>query len=215
MEIELKYKIADISDADRIWNDPELLSVCGLQSRETLQIEAVYFDTSDHALEKNKMAFRLRKEGDRYTASIKGNGVSCDGLHQRTEYNAGIAEDVYYLKKPHPDIFKGAQIWKDLSDIVSGKELTPVLTMRFIRKKMILCEGECVCELAIDTGEISAGRRSENICELEIELIQGTAELMKKLGRRLCGKYGIFPEDRSKYERGLALLQEVPVSSQK
>lgn len=47
-----------------------------------------------------------------------------------------------------------------------------------------------------------------NSRELEVELYSGDEEDMKALGALIADKYGLISEDKSKYKRGLELLQQ-------
>lgn len=204
MEIELKYKINDPSDIDRIWNDEELLKICDLNSREALEMHAVYFDTEDHILESNRIILRLRQEGNRYLATVKGGGSIENGLHRRMEYNVDLTRSMYE-KGPDPTVFKDTEIGKDLVEMVRSKVMKPQMAMHFTRKKMMVKEDHFICEAAIDLGEIVCCGRKEAICELELELLEGDLSELNKIGGYLSKKYGLTPENTSKYARGLKL----------
>ena len=50
MEIELKYGIASNDIANRIWKDPYLKEIEEPDTRETLSMKGVYFDTEEHEI---------------------------------------------------------------------------------------------------------------------------------------------------------------------
>ena len=48
----------------------------------------------------------------------------------------------------------------------------------------------------------------EPISEVEIELFSGESEELECLGRKLCGKYHLEKESRSKYSRGIRIIKD-------
>jgi len=207
MEIEMKYGIADKERAEEIWEDPQLLAIGDLDSRETVLMKAVYFDTEDHVLSENDMAFRVRMEGSRIVASLKWNGSVVDGYHTREELNVPVTEESYLIDPP-TDLFKESEQGKALLELVGDKRLVNMMENRFLRRKMRADSGSAICEIAIDTGEIVTDGGSMPICELEIELYSGEPEEIKEIGASLAEKYGLVPENRSKYARGLSLARK-------
>ena len=60
-------------------------------------------------------------------------------------------------------------------------------------------------ELAMDKGVISTEDKNETIYEVEIELIEGTAQALLAFGAELSRQFPLLPEGKSKYYRGLVL----------
>jgi inorganic triphosphatase YgiF len=83
MEIELKYAIENSEIAAKIWEDEDLKKIEEPDTRETLFMDAIYFDTKEMDLSHNDMAYRVRREGDRLVASLKWGGGSEGALHKR------------------------------------------------------------------------------------------------------------------------------------
>lgn len=206
MEIEMKYGIGSKEQAEEIWEDHQLLGIGELDSRETVLMKAVYFDTEDRVLSENDMAFRVRMEGNRIVASLKWSGCAVDGYHTREEINVPVTDETYFISPP-TDLFKESEQGKELIRLVGDKRLHNLMENRFLRRKMRVDSGNAICEVAIDTGEIITDGGSMPICELEIELYSGEPEEIKQMGANLLEKYGLTPENRSKYARGLKLVQ--------
>jgi inorganic triphosphatase YgiF len=207
MEIEMKYGIGDKEIAKSIWEDEYLTSIEEKDSREKVYMKASYFDTDDYILSKNDIAFRVRMEGARIVASLKWNGASEEGLHTREEINVPVNDEACFIA-PDPEIFKESDIGRDMIELVAGKPLHSLLETRFLRSKMRVDTGKTICEVAIDEGEIVTDFGSLPICELEIELFTGDQEDVLGIGRTLAEKYGLTAENRSKYARGLKLLED-------
>lgn len=208
MEIEMKYGIGDKEIAKSIWEDEYLLSIEEKDSREKVYMKAAYFDTDDYILSKNDIAFRVRMEGSRIVASLKWKGASVDGLHTREEINVPVSDEACCLIMPDPEIFKESDIGRDLINLIEGKPLHSLLETGFLRSRMRIDTGKSICEVAIDEGEIVTDFGSLPICELEIELFSGDKEDVLRIGQILAEKYHLTPEDRSKYARGLKLLED-------
>jgi inorganic triphosphatase YgiF len=109
---------------------------------------------------------------------------------------------------PDPEIFKESDIGRDMIALVAGKSLHSLLETRFLRSRMRLDTGKTICEVALDEGEIVTDFGNLPICEMEIELFSGSKDDVRKIGETLAEKYGLTAENRSKYARGLKLLED-------
>ena len=207
MEIEMKYGIGDKEIAKSIWEDEYLLSIEEKDSREKVYMKAAYFDTDDYNLSKNDIAFRVRMEGSRIVASLKWNGESVDGLHTREEINVPVNDETCFIM-PNPEIFIESDIGRDMIEMIQGKPLHSLLETKFLRSRVRIDTGKSICEVAIDEGEIITDFGNLPICELEIELFSGDQEDVLRIGKYLAEKYQLTAEDRSKYARGLKLLED-------
>ena len=204
MEIELKYSIPDKSVAECIWQDPDLLEIEEADSREKLTLKAAYFDTEDGVLSSNDIAFRVRMEGTRLVASLKWNGSADGALHTREEINVPIDGEAC-LMMPDPAIFKESEIGRQLIGLIDGRQLSSVIEVGFLRRRVRVDTGVSIIEVSIDTGEIVADSGSSPLCELELELFSGQKDDLISLGEKLEKRYSLIPENQSKYARGLLL----------
>lgn len=201
MEIELKYAIDSKEVAAKIWQDEDLKKIEEAGTRETVIMNAVYFDTEDLDLSKNDMAYRVRKEGDRLVASLKWGGGSKGALHKREEINIPVMDT-----NPNPMIFEASDIGDDLLSILGGKELHSVLEMHIERKRFRIDTESTILEISIDNGEIITDNGTVPVCEVEIELFSGSEDVMMKIGQTLAEKYELVSEKKSKFYRGLMML---------
>lgn len=214
MEIEMKYGIKDKELAETIWEDADLVKIREEDSVEKVYMKATYFDTEDHILSKNDIAFRVRMEGKRIIASLKWNGECEEGLHTREEINVPVNDEACFID-PKPEIFKESEPGRKMMELIEGKKLTSLLETSFLRSRFRIDSGKSISEVAIDVGEIITNFGNLPICELEIELFSGDQEDMKKIGQKLEEKYNLTYENRSKYARGLELLKEHKKSGHK
>ena len=197
MEIELKYSIEDDSIIRSIMEDRILTSIEKKNSRETLAMHAVYFDTEEADLRKNHIAFRIRLEGSRYIATLKRRSSAEAGLHKREEINAPVTDDDF-VDNPTLSIFSGDELIDDIPAEITDKKLIPVMEMNDYKGSLM--------EVSIDQGDIITANGSCPICEMEIELYSGNEEDLVKLGKQIQKSYNLKEENISKYARGLALL---------
>ena len=201
MEIELKYAIESGAIADKIWEDEDLKKIEEAGTRETVSMNAIYFDTVDMDLSKNDMAYRVRREDDKLVATLKWGGGSEGALHQREEVNVPVLDT-----KPNPVVFEACDIGDDLLSIIAGNELRPVLEMSVERRRFRVDTENTILEISVDQGSIITDNGNEPICEVEVELFSGSEEVMMKIGQQIAEKYGLVSEKRSKFYRGLLLL---------
>ncbi|MGI6727651.1 MAG: CYTH domain-containing protein [Anaerovoracaceae bacterium] len=207
MEIEMKYGIKDKSCAEEIWEDEYLNEIGDVDSRETILMKAAYFDTEDHILSKNDIAFRVRMEGNRVVASLKWNGASRDGLHVREEINVPVDDPACFIQ-PSPDIFQESETGKAMLELIGDRNLNSLLEIHFLRRKIRVDTGNSILEVAIDTGDIITDFGKLPICELEIELFSGEQEDVISIGKVLSEKYDLQILNESKYARGLELIKK-------
>jgi len=200
METELKLRILNPGMADKIISD-EILRNLFLDQPVEREFETRHYDTSQGTLMNAGLAFRVRREGENFTACVKGKGFSLGGLHSRLEYSVPV-------KGFNPDIsvFAETPIFNVLQQAVGEEKLTNLFSIRFKRISAFLNVRGTIIELALDKGEIVAGNKREEICELELELKSGSAGEIFKLGAALAEKYPLMMETRSKFKRGLDLL---------
>lgn len=202
MEIELKYAIDSPLVAHTIWEDEELKKLEEPDSRETVFMKATYYDTKELDLSHNDMAYRVRSEGDKLIASLKWGGRTEGALHTREEINIPVNS-----REPNPVTFEESEIGKNLIQALGRKTLHSIMQVNVQRRRFRIDTQKCLLEISVDEGELLTEKGSSPICEVEIELFSGDAEDMMRIGKRLEEKYGVRSEKRSKYYRGLMLLQ--------
>ncbi len=203
MEIELKYNIPDKETAQRIWEDRLFSDMEEPETREELNIDARYFDTESFDLVRNEVAYRVRREGERLVASLKWKGHSEDGLHVREEVNVPVEDDT-----PDLEVFRQSSIGSEVYKFAEGKELKCILQTSCNRRRFRIDTGEGLFEISIDNGELITDYGIQTINEAEIELFSGETEELVRIGKLFQEEYGLTEENRSKYSRGLRMIEE-------
>ena len=204
MEVELKYTIPDEKTAEWLWSAEELGAMAEEGSWSVDRFRGLYYDTEDHMLTKNDIAFRIRSEGDRTVATLKWHGSAEGALHKREELNITVEGDV--PGKADPAIFSESKMGRKVIGLTKGSELIPLIEVDVLRKRVRVDTDKSLLEISIDLGKIHTKNGDLDISELEIELFQGDEQDLIGLGGRLAEKYGLSVEQKSKFARGLEKL---------
>src|SRR5690606_32890773 len=162
-----------------------------------------YYDTPERDLAQAKVALRLRRDGEQFIQTLKSRGQSVAGLSERNEWD-------WYLDKAKLDTRKLTDdCWPAPLAGLDKKTLKPIFKTDFVREKAEIAWGrgkaKVVIEAALDLGEVVAGKQSEEICELELELRQGDPQALLELAVELAADLALMPCDISKAERGYRL----------
>ena len=206
MEIEMKLAIPDSETADRIAESSFLRAYEKEACREAVRMDAVYYDTEDGVLAQNHVTFRVRQEGSCTVSTVKWGGQVEEGLFSHQECNVPAAPEDGKLV-PRPELFRETDAGPVLERVLAGKPLCSQLGMHFLRRRTQVVYRGSELEVSVDTGEIVAGGKTEPICEVEVELFAGPEDRVREFAQQLADEYRLVPENRSKYARGLALME--------
>ncbi len=184
-EIELKF-LCEPHDLDKI------LAASPPGADETRELVSVYFDTTAGDLRAKGVSLRVRHSGERRLQTVKrGAGLS------REEHEAEIVGD-------RPDPLVGPL--KKLLSSRGVRALKPVFEVRVKRRQRLFHHGAATVELALDEGDVRAGRRSSPISEVELELKSGDPAALYAAARDLAGAAPLYLSFDSKATQGEALL---------
>lgn len=176
MEIELKFALPA--------PEPRLLEkqlastqVIGLRKPKREQLHNTYYDTPEHALQQACVALRVRQCGDanspRWVQTLKMGGTTDSALSRRGEWEAALPE-----KR-----LDGAMLvntpWTALDpDASLFRALRPVFTTTFERLTWVVKRAGTSVEVALDRGSVLMDGRTCALCELEIELLSGSTDVL-------------------------------------
>jgi len=174
---------------------------CAQPARRTLS--NIYYDTPARDLRRNRVALRIRRDGDRFIQTLKSAGNGQAGLSVRNEWEWERPEpslDPALLREHLP------QALRDDSLLAS---LQPAFETDFERRLWWLGgedeDGDWQVEVALDRGEIRAGERSMPLCELELELKAGRSDRLFHLALEIARQLPVQVRDASKAQRGYEL----------
>ncbi len=200
METEFKYSLEDTSIFDSIVETAGANKM-GLEAVEVIDMHAAYFDTEDFDFRKRGIAYRIRQEDDRCTATIKWDVNVSEGLHRREEFNL-VVNDERFALDPNIDIFVSSDAYDVLLEAAGDKPLKPTISMDYQRRQFKVDTGRSISCISLDEGVIHhIDGHIIPISELEIEWYYGAEEDFMDLAYRIQSKYGLKTEDRSKLQR--------------
>lgn len=158
-----------------------------------------YFDTPNGELQDAGIALRLRHDGKSYCQTLKTRGHSQGGLSSRGEWE-------WEVPGPALDI-DGLAALPALADIPGQQlsQLAPTFTTDFQRDVWLLEDAQATIEVALDLGDVRAGKDRVAIRELELELKAGAPDALLQLAESLAEQVTMRPSDTSKAARGNAL----------
>jgi len=205
MEIELKL-LVEPADQRRIARlDPVRRLTAGPVRSQTLN--NVYFDTPAFDLAAERVALRLRerpgRSGSTWVQTLKDAGRATGGLHERQELEWSVPGPRVDLALIDASPLAGRFRRPRIRDA-----LKPVFATDFRRSaRMLRFEDGTTVELAMDVGEIRAGRRTAPIAEVELELVAGDAARLFEVAAAIVAAVPARIGHASKAERGYRLAR--------
>jgi triphosphatase len=159
-EIELKFEVAP-----RELRKLKAARVLRRKPPKEENLLSVYFDTPKHKLARNGVSLRVRHNGAKRLQTIKSGGSN--GSFRRGEWEQVIKGDVPNLRKAR-DTALEPLLTKKLK-----RRLKPIFETHIHRTSVPVRKNGTRIEVALDEGQVRAGRRSAPISELELELKRG------------------------------------------
>jgi inorganic triphosphatase YgiF len=201
-EIELKFQVPP-ERRERV-----RAAVAGrATAARPMRLQAAYFDTDDGLLAAAGVALRLRREGARWVQTLKASGAD---TMTRLEHNVPRVERSAALPALEPSLHQGTPAGQRLAALLASRP-DAVLGCRYrtdIRRTLrTLRRHGARLELAFDQGEIVAGQASLPVCELEIELLDGSPAGLLAVAGEWVLRHGLWLDTRSKAERGTLLAE--------
>ncbi|CAN5721194.1 inorganic triphosphatase [soil metagenome] len=203
LEIELKLEF-DAADRRRLGSAPALKGAAG-QSRHLV---STYFDTPANELLAAGYTLRVRRNGAGRIQTVKASGAPSAGLFVRSEWECPLEDD-----RPRFDPACGPLA--EVLGIPLLERIGPSFTTDMRRRIFRIEHDGATIELAVDQGEVRAGDRAEPVCEVELELGDGSPAALFDLARQLNERVPLRLGVRSKSERGYALLADAPPAAVK
>ncbi len=208
-EVELKLEVAGSADPTELLRSPRLAELAaGRPRRQALR--SVYYDTPDLSLWREGLVLRVRELGRGRIVGVKTRGVVRGGLVAREEVEAPLVGDVADLRRvPRARLFDAIpepRLRRAVEKAAAGQPLAARVETRVERIALLLRLAEATIELALDQGEVHAGRSRLPIRELELELLSGPPRALFDVALRLAPDLELRPSSLGKAERGFALL---------
>ena len=212
IEVELKYRVTDLGAAERYLVAPEIGAFSGGAAARASQFEDRYVDTSDGAMARAGFAVRIRQSGGKTLVSVKALA--------RTE-GAGGSVRREELEGP-ADRTAGPHEWPPsdarslVLELAGDAPLVEVVTIRQLRRKRMVRNGDTRVELSLDEVDVVARSRVvDRFVELEAELVKGSEELLGPLAEVFAGDPALAVATGSKLEAALAVLGSGDVAARR
>ena len=185
-EFELKYRTT-----------PEIIGKIQEKYGEftSISMETTYYDTFDGKLFNRRWTLRRRLENQVSVCTLKIPLE--DGSRGEWEVEApGLITGI-------PELCKLGAPMDLMALTVNG--IVPVCGARFTRlAKTLELEG-CTVELALDQGVLTGRVKEQPLCEVEVELKDGSEEAAVRFAKSLQEAFSLSEEPDSKYRRALIL----------
>lgn len=194
-EIELKLRLSR-ADAVRLGRGGRFGALAG-QRGTTRLMTSTYFDTPDLALRALGIGLRLRRIGQRRIQTMKLPIAGPVGAHSYRELESERAGDTPDLRS-----IADVDLPRGLTKRRIADDLRPVFTTDFKRTIWRIKGPDSDIEVALDLGQIKAGRRRLEFSELEFELKSGAPRALFDLALELLNDYPVSIEHRTKADRG-------------
>lgn len=195
MEIEIKLGPLTMQQVGDIFCDIKRLPVNG--PARAIKMQTTYFDTPDGFFRQNRQTLRLRQEDNLFVCTFK---TALEGLSrleldcQAKTIEAGAAE-----LAQHPDLPESAR------QALLGGVFVPTCGAKFTRQTR-LCQVENTrFEVCADMGRLFNGPRTQELREIELELVDGDPAVLERVAGGLMEVYGVTVCQTSKQQRALAL----------
>lgn len=197
-EIEIKF----IVRPEVITSLREDLNALSNERQSGRKLVNIYYETPDLLLRRHDMGLRVRGVDGRFEMTMKTAGKTLGGLHQRPEYNVPVEHPVPELARFPADMWPAGLDAARLEQAVK-----PLFRTDFTRETWVVTFEQAHMEIALDNGSVDADARSEPLCELELELLDGDVSALLKFTERYILRDGIRQGGLSKAARGYALAQ--------
>ena len=205
METEVKLVI-DPEDLPSVLQHIE--STAAVQSGPVTKHQVSrYFDTDDLRLFRRQIALRVRDTGSGFVQTVKTAADAGEGLLARGEWETPVSSfepDLGALEMPLADH--------------SPDQLSNLFTTHIDRQKLVVAfppfrPDSTRIEIALDRGHVEASGRTSDVCEIELELLEGRASDMFELGRLLSESVPLRFSVDTKSARGYRLATgDAPVA---
>src|SRR6516225_10797584 len=196
-EIELKLDVP-VHNLPRL-TDSSLLKGASKSAAKSVNLVSVYFDTNKLQLRQKGLSLRVRRIGRHHVQTIKQENGNA-ALFARGEWEHDVP-----AKRPDLNAARDTALAPLLNKKLC-RALKPVFETHVRRKVFQIRSGQSEIELSIDNGKVEAGRKSSQLCEVELELKQGQVADLFKVAKMLAHEVPVQLAVKSKADRGYALL---------
>lgn len=198
LEIELKLCLSPDACLTRFFHLAWLQALTGQQQF----LKTQYFDTAQADFHQQRMALRIRHEGQRHIQTLKKpTATNTDSLQSCTEWHTILTQAI-----PDCTQIPNTVLSANFLTSINSKPLIEVFNTQFTRRTWLYTSQGRQVEIALDQGFIEAQGSFEKIFEIELELKQGSdPQVLYDLADNIRQVLDVLPTCASKAKRGYAL----------
>ncbi len=203
--MEMQFKLAlPLQDLRALERQLARVAIIGRRKPERQQLYNTYYDTPTLALRHHAVALRVRRIGHAHApqwvqtlkiAASSKSAFSCNG-----EWDAPITSErldsTALSETPWSELDAGGALFQ---------QLQPAFTTTFERLTWIVERDPGRVAVALDHGEVVFDGRSAPLCELEIELLDGSLDTVFEVASQISLQVSLLPMHMSKAERAYRL----------
>jgi len=205
MASELELKLAACPDKLNKIKALEFPGIISQSAWQTKHLANVYYDNAKFKLRQLGIGMRIRCVDGRLIQCVKSAGKAIGGLHQRNEDEIELTSkqlDIAQIQEPYLQILVEEAFEE-------GGEFTASFETNFDRTSCLLSFSDSTeIEIALDLGVIICGEKQLAICEVELELVTGSADYLFAIGRYLIKEMELTLANASKARRGYSLCKK-------
>ncbi|MEA2620147.1 MAG: hypothetical protein QOC97_920 [Chloroflexota bacterium] len=204
VEVELKYRVVDLASAERYLVAEEIGSFSGSAAARSSQFEDRYVDTADGAMARAGFAVRLRQSGRGTVVSVKSlTRTEGPGGSVRREEVEGPAD-----RTAGPLGWPASDARSLVLEHAGDAPLLELVTIRQLRRKRIVRDGDTRVELSLDEVDVvTRSRVVDRFVELEAELVKGAEERLGSLADVFGADPALAPATGSKLDAAMAAVR--------
>ena len=166
-------------------------------SAQEFSMETTYYDTSDGALSRLHITLRRRLENGTSVCTLKTPAPGA----ARGEWDCHCDS----IEEAIPELCKLSG-YQQLG-LLTIHGVQPLCGARFIRTAIQLEQPDFTAELALDSGVLLGGGRETPLCEVELELKEGSEAALNDFAAAFAQRFGLRIEAQSKFSRAKALAK--------
>jgi inorganic triphosphatase YgiF len=197
-ETELKFQVSP--QEMKSLSAARSLRPMDAETTEVQKLLSVYFDTAERRLRRKGISLRVRHNGGGRVQTIKTQ--TSGSPFSRGQWEHKIDGD-----QPDLRFIRGTPL-AQLRTKKLRSALSPIFVTQICRVTRLLNEDGSRIEMALDEGSVRAGRKTELISEVELELKRGKVLDLFKLAKRIGSLVPAKLAFKSKSERGYDLLAD-------
>ncbi len=169
------------------------------------RLTTAYLDTADDQLARAGIALRVRREGGRRIVTVKAGRSSLGGLQSATEWEGPLLARLGPVRS-----IRDAELARRVADMVADGPLATRFETQVKRRRWHV-RGSCgTAEVALDDGRVKAAGRKARFHEIELELLEGSPEVLYEIGKTLIADVPAWPGSWNKAARGARCLGGTP-----